>query len=249
MLLSFAYTRFVRPLFAQFSLTQSGAHVVTTSPAGNMYRVRHGRTKCAHRVPLGPSPDCIPLSRCLFGHSMAGPLFGAHFGGIGCRRSGMAYANRLSLAAPGPGPLAGGRWHKPSPPPGLPPGPGLPWAHVRRPRAPPCGGSLGRALWAPGGLAGLGPCLGLGGLAWAPGRPPLPGSLTGSQWGRPCRAAWRLIMALTIGRAPAQFGRAPLGGRAPLRAREASALGGPPLALNHGQQHGRAGCLGLGLSI
>ena len=114
---------------------------------------------------------------------------------------------------------------------------------------------LRAALRAPGPL---GPCLGLGGLAWAPGRASLPGSLTGSQWGRPCRAAWRLIMAITIGRAPANLGRAPLGGRAPLRARGPPPWAGLPwhlaaannmagrAALGLGQQYGPGGGLPWG---
>jgi hypothetical protein len=129
MLLSFAYTRFVRPLFG-FSRSLSPAHMMSrppklgscTAPTLQTLQRPDPRTKCADgRDPSG----LLPLSRCLFGHSMAGPLFGPISGAVRCHRSGMAYANRLSLAAPGPGPLAWGRWHKPRPPPGLPYG--LPW--------------------------------------------------------------------------------------------------------------------------
>ena len=191
------------------------SHILVSFGPCSVFLAHSIRRTCCHDLPSGehvPRPPrahqmrsprapwtlsgSLPLSRCLFVHSMAGPLFGPISGAVRCRRSGMAYANRLSLTAPGPGPLAGGRWHKPCPPPGLP----LP--NTWRPRAAPLAG------------APLGPCGLRGGL---PSRAPLRAPM-----GRPCRAAWRLISVLTIGRAPASTWPGSHGGRAPLRAR------GPP---------------------
>lgn len=224
MLLSFAYTRFVRPLFGS-SLIQPSAHFVTTSPTGKMYRSlaatlqrnRPERQTLRRPGPLRAAP-LIPVPvRAQYGR--ASKNVRAHFGVVRGRRLGMAYATRLSLAAPGAGPLAGGRWHKPA---RLP---GSPWALglaslgpiYGGPGASPCGGLPWAALRTLGGLAGSG--------AW----PPLPGSLTGSQWGGLGRAAWRLINVRTWGGPRPYLGRAPNGRAGPL-AGSGRPLAGRPLS-------------------